>query len=88
MGLEPMTSGAARRRADQVALCPSFNGLVLPLQCETGRDGRVRTDGLMHPMHARYQAALRPECAADSEMFFGVTDGTRTHDPRNHNPML
>lgn len=55
MGLEPMTSGAARRRADQVALCPSFNGLVLPLQCETGRDGRVRTDGLMHPMHARYQ---------------------------------
>jgi hypothetical protein len=29
MGLEPMTSGANRRRADQAALCPSFNGLLL-----------------------------------------------------------
>lgn len=32
MGLEPMTSGAARRRADQAALCPSFNGLAFLLR--------------------------------------------------------
>lgn len=58
MGLEPMTSGAARRRADQAALCPSFNGLVLLLQCETGRDGW----GSNRRPHAPHACAL-PGCA-------------------------
>ena len=26
-----------------------------------GRDGEIRTHDPMHPMHVRYQAALRPE---------------------------
>ena len=26
-----------------------------------GRDGKIRTCDPMHPMHVRYQAALRPE---------------------------
>lgn len=49
-----------------------------------GRDGRVRTCGLMSPRHARYQAALRPEC----HLRDGAT--SRHHDPercrRESNP--
>lgn len=29
-----------------------------------GRDGKIRTCDPMHPMHVRYQAALRPDLKA------------------------
>lgn len=37
----------------------------------------------MHPMHVRYQTALR-----SVEICFGVADGVRTRNPRGHNPVL
>ena len=48
-----------------------------------GRDGETRTHGLVHPMHARCQAALRPEVVAAKErsslaLKGGRTWGTRT----------
>ena len=47
----------------------------------TGRGERIRTSDHVHPMHVRYQAALRPEAADYSkqalllEIAFGVARG-------------
>lgn len=50
VGIEPTTAGSTFRSAAAAPQAPS-----------TGRDGRIRTCGPVHPMHVRYQTALHPE---------------------------
>lgn len=45
-----------------------------------GRDSRIRTCGFVHPMHARYRAALYPE--------IGAKGRSRTRDARCFRPAL
>lgn len=55
---------------------PDPHSGALPLRHkhhQTGRDGRIRTCGPVHPMHVRYQTALHPE--------IGLRDRARTDDP-------
>ena len=62
VGIEPTTAGSTFRSAAAAPQAPS-----------TGRDGRIRTCGPVHPMHVRYQTALHPE--------IGLRDRARTDDP-------